>query len=52
MSKIMPVILALATLIGGVAAIDYFCDACIKNFIGAFKSKPNGKYFLMRVKLI
>jgi hypothetical protein len=35
MSKIMPVILALATLIGGVAAIDYFCDACIKNFIGA-----------------
>jgi len=33
MSKIMQVILAIATLIGGVAAIDSYCEDCIINFI-------------------
>jgi hypothetical protein len=38
MSKIMSAILALATLIGGVAAIDYFCEACVKHFIWAYST--------------
>ena len=32
LKTIIEVILALATAIGGIAAIDYFCDVCVKNF--------------------
>lgn len=32
------VILALATLMGGVAAIDYFCGGCVKDFLWAHLS--------------
>jgi hypothetical protein len=32
LKTIIEVILALATAIGGISAIDYFCNGCVKNF--------------------
>ena len=38
LKTIIEVILALATAIGGISAIDYFCDACVKDFFGNHSS--------------
>jgi len=41
--KIIYWILAIATLIGGIAAVDYFCKECVKKFYNMFKIKKKAK---------